>query len=149
MTLFPKMAILSTAVFVAVAEVVSGALDTASKVGTMGGQALLALLLIVLMWVIWHLEKKRTADREARDKLVTEQYNTLLHHHEKFAQEVSVERGNFHIEMKAHATELRGLTERSIVAMHAMATATDALREYLRDRTPLPPSQQAALRDRQ
>jgi hypothetical protein len=105
--------------------------ETAGKVGTLGMQGLLAFMLLVLGWVIWYQEKRRTADRAARDTEVKAQYTNLLTHHEEFARKAELERAGFHAEMKAHAQELRGLTERSIVAMHAMATSTDALREWL------------------
>lgn len=129
-----KVSLISASAMLAIAEVVTELTESANKVGTLGMQGLLALMLIVLGFVTWYLERRRTGDREQRDKMVLEQYNTLLAHHEQFAKNAEVERSGFHLEMKAHAVELRGLTERSILAMHAMATSTDALREYLKDR---------------
>src|SRR4051812_35503923 len=110
-TLLPKMALLGSALFLAVTELIDSALDTANKVGTMGMQSLLALMLVVLGVVIWIIEKKRSSERADRDKLALAQYDNLMAHHEKFAVEVSAERGGFQLEMKAHAAELRGLTE--------------------------------------
>lgn len=126
-----KLGFVSTIFFLAVTEVINEVADTAKKVGTLGMQGLIAFLLMCLGLVIWYLEKRRSQERADRDKLIEAQYNNLLNHHENFAKEATIERSNFHLEMKAHAAELRGLTERSIVAMHAMATSTDALREHL------------------
>ena len=147
-----KLAFIPLAVsfFLAGVPVVEDLADSASKVGTLGMQGLLAFMLLVLGWVIWYQEKRRTADRAARDVEVKAQYQNLLTHHEEFATKAEAERAGFHLEMKAHAAELRGLTERSIVAMHAMATSTDALREYLlrvEQGLPQPPPGPARLRE--
>lgn len=123
-----KFAICSFSLILAGIPVIDDVADSANKVGTLGMQGLLVFMMLCLMMVIWYQERKRTADRQARDTQQAQQYANLLKHHEAFAEEAKVERSGFHLEMKAHAKELCGLTERSIVAMHAMANSTDALR---------------------
>lgn len=130
--------------FLAIAGAINDLTDSANKVGTLGMQGLLALLLIALGYVIVHQDRRRTVDREERDKLLLKQYDTLLKHHDAFAAKADLERMEFHAAMRGDAQELKGLTERSMLSMHAMATAVDALREYLKDRHSLPISREQA-----
>lgn len=143
----PQVCFILSSVTLAATEMVNEVLDGANKVGTMGMQALMSLMLAVIGAGLWYSERNRTAERKARDAEQSEQYRNLLAHHETFAKNAELERSGFHLEMKAHAAELRGLTERSILAMHAMATSTDALREYLGARRIGESDQSYAIRD--
>ena len=129
-----KFSIIGAVFFGVVTEVINEATESASKVGTLGMQGLLAFMLIILFIVIYYQEKKRTDERHRRDAEQESRFNTVIKHHEESV-------AHFNTERSAFTTTLIDLNQKSVAAMEGMTVAMDGFKEWLQDRAITPTSQ--------
>lgn len=122
-----KLGIIFGAEYVAVTQIIDEVADTATKVGTLGMQGLLAFLLIILFVVIYYQEKRRTEDRNRRDAEQEARFNAVMRHHDE-----SVEK--FNTERSAFVSTLVSINEKSVAAMEGMTVAMEGFKEWLSDR---------------
>lgn len=122
-----KSILILSAIYLAITEIIDEVTASAAKVSTLGMQGLLAFMLVILFIVIWYQEKKRTADRTARDIETDKRFNQVISHHET---SVSL----FNVERAAFTTTLISLNEKSIKAMEAMTITMEGFKDWLQDR---------------
>lgn len=108
-------------------------LKVSEHAATLPGQALTIALLLILGWIVRHQHKQREKadlERRASDDA---KFKEVILHHEKFVDEVRTERSAMSAERRETNNSLVTLQKESTQAMLSMATAVDAMREWLKE----------------
>jgi hypothetical protein len=108
-------------------------LKISEQAATLPGQALTIALLLILGWIVRHQHKQREKadlERRASDDV---KFKEVISHHEKFVEEVRTERSAMSAERRETNNSLVTLQKESTQAMLSMATAVDAMREWLKE----------------
>lgn len=108
-------------------------LHVSERSATLPGQALITALLIVLGCIVRYQHRQREKadlERRASDEA---RFREVLDQHERFAEEVRSERAAMTSERRETNYTLVTLQKESTQAMLSMATAVDAIREWLKE----------------
>ena len=108
-------------------------LHVSEKAATLPGQALTIALLLILGCIVRYQHKQREKadlERRAADEA---KFKEVISHHEKFVEEVRSERTAMSAERRETNNSLVTLQKESTQAMLSMATAVDAMREWLKE----------------
>ena len=112
---------------------VESILQISEKAATLPGQALTIALLLILGCIVRYQHKQREkADLERRTS-DDAKFKEVISHHEKFVEEVRSERNAMSAERRETNNSLVTLQKESTQAMLSMATAVDAMREWLKE----------------
>ena len=112
---------------------VESILQISEKAATLPGQALTIALLLILGCIVRYQHKQREkADLERRESDEAK-FKEVISHHEKFVEEVLAERSAVSAERRETNSTLVTLQKESTQAMLSMATAVDAMREWLKE----------------
>lgn len=112
---------------------VESILQISEKAATLPGQALTIALLLILGCIVRYQHKQREKadlERRAGDEA---KFKEVISHHEKFVEEVRTERNAMSAERRETNNTLVTLQKESTQAMLSMATAVDAMREWLKE----------------
>ena len=108
-------------------------LKISEQAARLPAQALTIALLIILGWIVRHQHKQREKTDLERRISDDAKFKEVISHHEKFVEQVRSERSAMLAERRETNNSLVTLQQESTRAILAMATAVDALREWLKD----------------
>ncbi len=112
---------------------VESILQISEKAATLPGQALTIALLLILGCIVRYQHKQR--EKADMERLASDdaKFKEVISHHENFVEEVRSERTAMNAERRETNNTLVTLQKESIQAMLTMATAVDAMREWLKE----------------